>query len=387
MDIITTLRKLLFGPSYKQAEVGDFIHLFKDSELKLLSGGTLSDFPVSFKTFGTLNEKKDNAILLCHALTGDQYVIGPHPVTDKPGWWEEYVGENKPIDTSKFYIIVPNVLGGCMGTLGPKDMNPKTAKPYNLDFPIITITDMVKVQKELISQLGITKLASVIGGSMGGMQALEWASKYPETISSAMVIAAAAKHSAQNIAFNEIGRQAIMADPDWCGGNYIQEKKFPVKGLSIARMMAHITYLSESGLHNKFGRKLQDKSSVSFGFDVDFQVESYLRHQGASFVERFDPNSYLYITRAMDYFDLAEDYGGNLALAFEKTTCPVCVISFTTDWLFRTDDSKQIVRALSASNSDVSFVEIVSDKGHDSFLLESESLAKTISGFLGKIIL
>jgi homoserine O-acetyltransferase len=378
-------KTLTFGPSHRKVEIGDFITLCQNSEIKLQCGVSISGFPVAYKMFGKLNEKKNNAILVCHALTGDQYLIDSHPVTGKPGWWEQYVGPKKDIDTNKFCVIVPNVLGGCMGTYGPKDINPATGKPFNLDFPIITVTDMVKVQKELIDTLGIKKLASVVGGSMGGMQVLEWLSKYPDSVASGIVLAASAKHSAQNIAFNEIGRQAVMADPDWCGGNYLQEGKFPVKGLSIARMMAHITYLSEAGLQNKFGRRLQDKQAVSFGFDVDFQVESYLRHQGASFVERFDPNSYLYITRAMDYFDLAEDFGGNLAAAFEKTKCPVCVVSFTSDWLFTTEDAKQVVRALSATHSDVSFVEIVSDKGHDSFLLESEQLSKTLSGFLSKV--
>jgi len=378
-------QEFFFGPSHRKVEIGDFITLCKNSEITLTSGAKISNFPVAYKTFGKLNEHKTNAILVCHALTGDQYLLGEHPVTGKPGWWEEYVGPDKPIDTNKFCVIVPNVLGGCMGSYGPKNINPKTNKPYNLDFPVITISDMVKVQHILIEALGIKKLASVMGGSMGGMQVLEWISKYPENVNSSIVMAASAKHSAQNIAFNEIGRQAVMADPDWCGGNYIAEGKYPSKGLSIARMMAHITYLSEAGLQRKFGRKLQNKSELSYGFDADFQVESYLRHQGMSFVERFDPNSYLYITRAMDYFDLAEDFGGSLALAFERTKCPVCVVSFTSDWLFTTEDSKQVVRALSASSSDVSFVEIVSDKGHDSFLLPDESLAKTISGFLSKL--
>ncbi len=382
-----TTRESTFGPSYRKVEVGDIITLCKNSHIKLQSGSTITNFPVAFKTFGKLNEAKSNAILICHALTGDQYLLGEHPVTGKPGWWEEYVGKGKAINTDKYFVIVPNVLGGCMGTLGPKDINPATGKPYNLEFPIVTIGDMVKVQKELIETLGIKKLAGIIGGSMGGMQTLEWLARYPQYLGAAIILASAPKHTAQNIAFNEIGRQAIMADPDWCGGDYIGQGKFPVKGLSIARMMAHITYLSESGLHNKFGRNLQDKTAISFGFDADFQVESYLRYQGVSFVERFDPNSYLYITRAMDYFDLAQDFEGNLARAFENVHCPVCVISFSSDWLFRTEDSKQIVRALSASNGDVSFVEIVSDKGHDSFLLPNEALNKTLSGFMSKISL
>ncbi len=375
-----------FGPSHRKVQVGDVITLCQNSEVVLQCGEKISNFPVAFKTFGNLNEKKTNAILICHALTADQYIIGTHPVTGKPGWWEEFVGPGKPIDTNRFFIIVPNVLGGCMGTLGPKETNPKTGKPYNLDFPFITLFDMVKVQRELVEVFGIKKLASVIGGSMGGMQVLEWMSKFPEYVGSALMLATPSRLSAQNIAFNEVGRQAIMNDPDWCNGNYIQEGKFPVKGLSLARMMAHITYLSESGLQEKFGRKLQDKDNSSFGFDAGFQVESYLRHQGISFVERFDPNTYLYITRAMDYFDLEADHGGNLALAFEKVNFPVCMISFNSDWRFKTEYSKQIVHALSASNADVSFVELDSDKGHDAFLIESEALIKTVTGFMKKII-
>ncbi|MDX1949840.1 MAG: homoserine O-acetyltransferase [Rickettsiales bacterium] len=381
----TYTRKLKFGTDFKEIEVGDIINLCEDDFLELQCGAKISNFPVAFKTFGTLNEEKSNAILICHALTGDQFVIGTHPVTGKNGWWENYVGEGKPIDTNKFFIIAPNVLGGCMGSYGPKDINPETGEAFNLSFPMITISDMVLVQKKLIEKFGIKKLACVIGGSMGGMQAMEWISKFPENCQSAMLIATSARHSAQNIAFNEIGRQAIMADPEWCEGNYIARKCLPSKGLSIARMMAHITYLSESGLHNKFGRKLQNRNALSFGFDVDFQVESYLRYQGMSFVERFDPNSYLYITRAMDYFDLEADFNFNLAKAFEKTKCPVCVISFSSDWLFTTENAKQIVHALVASSSDVSFVEIESDKGHDSFLLPNPMLEKTISGFLAKI--
>ncbi len=374
-----------FGPSYRKVEVGDIVYLCKNSNIKLQSGGTITNFPVAYKTYGTLNEQKDNAILVCHALTGDQYINGTHPVTGKPGWWDEYVGDGKEIDTSRYCVVVPNLLGGCMGTLGPKTINPRTGDPYNLKFPVITIPDMVKVQKELLAHLGIEKLACVAGASMGGMQVLEWISKYPEMVRSALVIAASAKHSAQNIAFNEIGRQAIMADPDWCDGNYIQEKKFPVKGLALARMMAHITYLSDDSLQKKFGRNLQNKTAVSYGFEAEFQVESYLRHQGISFVERFDPNTYLYITRAMDYFDLAADFEGNLSKAFENTKCPVCVVSFTSDWKFTTEHCKQIVRALSSTSADVSFVEIKTDKGHDSFLMKNEDLSKTLNGFFKKV--
>lgn len=374
-----------FGPNKREVEIGDIVHLCEDKSLKLECGEEISNFPVGFKMYGELNEDKSNAILICHALTGDQYLIDTHPLTDKPGWWADYCGAGKAIDTNKFCLIVPNVLGGCLGTLGPKEENPATGAPYNLEFPMITIADMVNVQKLLIEAMGIKKLASVIGGSMGGMQALEWLSKHSEMVRSGIVIASSAKHSAQNIAFNEIGRQAIMADENWCNGNYLLEGRYPAKGLAIARMMAHVTYLSENGLQRKFGRSLQDKANFSYGFDIDFQVESYLRHQGFSFVERFDPNSYLYITRAMDYFDLSAEYGGNLAKAFENTKCPVCVISFSSDWLFTTKDAKQIVSALSASSGDISFIEFETDKGHDSFLIPDEGLEGTLKGFLSKV--
>jgi homoserine O-acetyltransferase len=380
----TKKRTLKFGSSHREIEVGDVINLAVKTPLKLDCGEEISDFPIAFQTYGKLNKSKSNAILICHALTGDQYVVGKHPVTKKNGWWSDYVGKGKAIDTDKYFIICPNALGGCMGSFGPKDEFGKTGKPYGLDFPVITIGDMVKVQKLLVEAFGIKKLHSVIGGSMGGMQVLEWISKYPKLMNSAVAIATSAKHSAQNIAFNEIGRQAVMADAGWCKGKYTEMNQYPDRGLAIARMMAHITYLSEAGLQNKFGRKLQNKSAISFGFDADFQVESYLRYQGMSFVERFDANSYLYITRAMDYFDLASDFGGSLAKAFEKTSCRVCVISFNSDWLFPTSASLDIVRALSASSSDVSFFEIESDKGHDSFLLPNTQLEGAITGFLAR---
>jgi homoserine O-acetyltransferase len=375
-------KTLHFGASQREVEVGQVTNLFEGSQLELACGAKISNFPVAYQTYGTLNADASNAILICHALTGDQYVASPNPVTGKNGWWSGYVGEGKPIDTSKFFVICPNVLGGCLGTYGPKDINPATSKPFGLDFPIITVADMVAVQKALIEKLGVKKLYAVICGSMGGMQTLEWISKYPDYINSAVVIAASYKHSAQNIAFNEIGRQAIMADVNYASGKYFEEHKYPSKGLAIARMMAHITYLSEYELQKKFGRKLQNKAAISYGFDADFQVESYLRHQGMSFVERFDPNCYLYITRAMDYFDLEDEFNGNLANAFTKAQIPVCVVSFTSDWLFTPDDAKDIVRALSACGSEVSFLNIESDKGHDSFLLPSPIFEAALKGFI-----
>ncbi len=293
------------------------VELGADKKLRLDSQGLLGPFALAYQTYGALNAEKSNAILVCHALTGDQFVVGPHPLSGRGGWWEHMAGPGKTLDTERYYVIYANVLGGCMGTVGPQEINPATSKNYGLDFPVITISDMVEVQAMLLDYLGIDQLFSVIGGSMGGMQALQWAVSHPERCFTAVPIAAAARHSAQNIAFHEVGRQAIMADPAWSEGGYLAGDTIPVRGLAVARMAAHITYLSETALHRKFGRALQDRAEVSYGFDADFQVESYLRHQGISFVERFDANSYLYITRAMDYFDLAAEHGGVLANAFE----------------------------------------------------------------------
>lgn len=353
-----------------------------DQPLQLDSGQLFAPLQVAYQTYGTLNAAKSNAILICHALTGDQHVNNIHPVTGKSGWWDIMIGPGKPMDTNRFFFICANVLGACMGTSGPASTNPATGQPYGLDFPVITIGDMVKAQAMLVDHFGIDKLLSVIGGSMGGMQVLDWASRFPDRVFSAMPIATGAKHSAQNIAFDEVGRQAVMADPDWRGGRYLAEGTRPEKGLAVARMAAHITYLSELALQRKFGRELQDRQERTFSFDADFQVESYLRYQGASFVERFDANSYLYLTRAMNYFDLAADHGGVLANAFKGTQTRFCLISFTSDWLFPTSDSRAIVHALNAAGAPVSFVEIESDKGHDAFLLDEPALFSTVRGFI-----
>jgi homoserine O-acetyltransferase len=350
--------------------------------LKLESGQLVAPLTVAYQTYGTLNSDKSNAILICHALTGDQHVANRHPVTGKPGWWETLVGPGKPVDTDRFFVICPNILGGCMGSTGPASPNPGTGKPYGLEFPVITIGDMVRAQVRLVDHLGIGELFSVIGGSMGGMQVLDWAARHKERVYSAIPIAAAAHHTSQNIAFHEVGRQAVMADPDWCGGDYHFFGKSPRNGLAVARMAAHITYLSEDALHQKFGRALQNRTARTFSFDADFQVESYLRHQGSSFVDRFDANSYLYITRAMDYFDLAADYGSVLANAFRGTKSRFLVVSFTSDWLYPTRGSKEIVQALNAVAANVSFVEIESNKGHDAFLLEEPEFFATMRGFL-----
>jgi homoserine O-acetyltransferase/O-succinyltransferase len=357
-------------------------HFPEDEALLLDSGASLGPFDIAFQTYGRLNAERSNAILVCHALTGDQYVADRHPITAKPGWWETIVGPGRPVDTNRYFVICSNIIGGCMGSTGPASTNPRTGRAYGLEFPVITIRDMVRAQARLIERLGIPDLFCVIGGSMGGMQVLEWAATYPDKVFSAVPVATSWRHSPQNIAFHEVGRQAVMADPDWRGGRYIEDNTAPRKGLAVARMSAHITYLSSKALHEKFGRKLQDREALTFGFDADFQVESYLRYQGSTFVDRFDANSYLYITRAMDYFDLAAEHGGVLANAFRSTKARFCVASFTSDWLYPTRENREIVRALNAVAANVSFVEIETDKGHDAFLLHEPELFDTVSGFL-----
>ena len=357
-------------------------YLLKCNEkLHLDSGKSLSNFQIAYQTYGKLNVEKTNAILICHALTGDQFPAEKSPITKKNGWWDLMVGPSKPIDTDKYFVICSNVLGGCVGTTGPNDINPENSKIYGLDFPTITIRDMVKVQKILIDELKIQKLMSVIGGSMGAMQVLQWAATYPETVKSIISIAGSLKHSAQNIAFDEAGRQSIMLDPKWHNGRFLEKNDKPENGLSVARMIAHITYLSEKAFQNKFGRNLQEKKDLSFGFDIDFQVESYLRYQGRSFVDRFDANSYLYMTRAMDYFDVSDEIQQNQDKII-RNEIRFLVLSFTSDWLFPTKESKEIVSLLNSIGSNVSFAEVVSDKGHDSFLLDEPQLDILINGFL-----
>ncbi|RCL00498.1 MAG: homoserine O-acetyltransferase [Candidatus Tokpelaia sp. JSC085] len=359
------------------------VAFFGDNQpLQLDSGIVLSSFQIAYQTYGTLNADKSNAILICHPLTCDQHVANPHPVTGKPGWWENLVGPGSIVDTQRYFVICSNVIGGCLGSTGPASVNPQTRKAYALDFPVITIGDMVCAQAMLVDRLGIDTLFSIIGGSMGGMQVLQWASFCKERVFSAVILASSARHSAQNIAFGEIGRQAVMADPDWQDGWYIEAGTNPRKGLAVARMTAHITYLSGATLHRKFGRNLQERSQITFGFDADFQIESYLRHQGVTFVERFDANSYLYLTRAMDYFDLAAEHGGRLANAFSKTGTRFFVASFSSDWLFPTRESRIIVHALNAAGASVSFAEFETDKGHDAFLLNEPVMFSAVNGFL-----
>jgi len=350
--------------------------------LKLDCGKEISNFPLAYETYGNLNEKKDNAILIFHALTGDQFASGINPVTNKEGWWNYAVGPGKAFDTDKFFVICANVIGGCMGSYGPGTIDPLTNKPVGTNFPVITINDMVNAQYNLLDHFKIEKLFAVAGGSMGGMQVLQFVSNFPNKAIVALPIACTASHSAQNIAFNELGRQAIMSDINWKDGLYDGKTSNPDKGLAVARMAAHITYLSKKGLQEKFGRNLQERSDLKFGFDADFQIESYLRYQGSVFVDRFDANSYLYITRAMDYFDLTKQHDGNLSKAFKDSKTKFFIISFTSDWLYPTSENKDIVIALNAIGADVGFVEIITDKGHDSFLLDVPDFLSTIKNYL-----
>lgn len=349
--------------------------------LRLDSGAAFAPVEIAYETYGTLAADRGNAVLVCHALTGDQHLASAHPRTGKPGWWTRMVGPGRPIDTGRDFVVCANVLGSCMGSSGPASVDPATGRPYAMAFPVITIRDMVRAQAMLLDHLGVGTLRAVVGGSMGGMQALSWAATFPDRVRAAVVIASTARHTAQNIAFHEVGRQAVMADPNWREGDYYAASA-PAAGLAVARMAAHITYLSEAGLTEKFGRRLQGRDAKSFGFDADFQVESYLRHQGMAFTDRFDANSYLYITRAMDYFDLAEEHGGLLAHAFRGTRTRFAIVSFDTDWLYPTAESRAVVQALHAAGAPASFVELSSPFGHDAFLLDVPALDRIVAGFM-----
>lgn len=352
--------------------------------LELASGKKLPEYTIAYETYGELNDKCDNALLVLHALTGDAHAAGKYFAEDnKVGWWDDMIGPAKAFDTDKYFVISSNMLGGCSGTTGPCSINPETNQPYGLDFPVFTIEDAVKVQKKLVDSLGVKKLI-VAGGSMGGMQALEWAVNYSDMVESCIVIASTSKLSAQSIAFNAIGRNAILSDPNFNNGKYYGSSNQPEKGLAIARMIGHVTYLCEDAMQNKFARRFQDKDNTNFDFNIDFEVESYLEHQGQSFVERFDANSYLYITKAVDLYDTAQKYG-SLEKAFEKTSAKFLIMSFTTDWLFPTAQSKEIVGALVKTKKDVSFCEIASPCGHDAFLLEFETQTKIVNSFLTKV--
>jgi homoserine O-acetyltransferase len=350
--------------------------------LDLDCGITLSDVEVAYETYGTLNADRSNAILLLHAFSGDAHAAGVSP-DGQPGWWANMAGPGLGFDTDRYFIICSNVLGGCRGTTGPSSINPATGSPYAMSFPVITISDMVRLQKKLIDHLGIEKLLAVAGGSMGGMQVLEWTVAYPESVASAIPLATTARHSAQQIAFNEVGRQAIMADPDWNEGNYYGGNP-PARGLAVARMVGHITYMSDASMRQKFGRRLRDKSVFGFDFSVDFEVESYLRYRGSQFVNRFDANSYLYITKAMDYFDLAAGKS-SLAAAFDRTKARFLVLSFTSDWLYPTYQSLEIVSALRSRNVNVAFCELPSNYGHDAFLVDVKEQTEMVRGFLNSV--
>lgn len=351
-------------------------------ELRLENGGLLGPVTIAYETMGRLSPEKDNAVLVLHALSGDSHVAGMYSPQDaKPGWWDIMVGPGKALDTDRYFVICSNILGGCMGSSGPSSENPVTGRPYGLSFPLVTIGDMVTAQKALIDHLGIGRLLAVLGGSLGGMQVLEWCCRYPEMVRAAIPLATTPRHSAQAIAFNEVARQAIMADPNWAGGDYYGKAK-PAMGLAVARMIGHITYLSDEAMRRKFGRELRAKDALSFHFDAGFQVESYLRYQGNKFVDRFDANSFLYITKAADYFDLGNREPGGLTGAFRNCRARFLVVSFSSDWLYPTYQSRLLVQALKKNGLDVSFCEILSDWGHDAFLLPSERLHGLIAAFL-----
>lgn len=352
-------------------------------EIVLEHGDRLDEVEIAYETYGKLNREKSNAILVCHALSGDAHAAGWHRGEEKPGWWDIVIGPGKALDTDKHFVICSNVLGGCKGSTGPSSLNPRTGRPFGLDFPFITVKDMVDVQKRLLEHLGISKLFALVGGSFGGMQVLQWCVSYPEMVGLALPIATSAYSSPQQIAFNEVGRRAIISDPDWKGGNYA--KSPPARGLSLARMIGHITYLSDESMHQKFGRRLQDKSEYSFDLrSQDFQVESYLRYHGDAFVKRFDANSYLYITKAIDYFDLTEKGSLDLAEAFQGVKAKFLVISISSDWLYPPYQSREIVEALSSNDIDVRHCEIRSNYGHDAFLLESGQMNYTVGSFLSR---
>ncbi len=356
------------------------------NEMLLESGARLGPVDLAYETYGTLAPDRRNAILVLHALSGDSHLAGYYSADDeKPGWWDCMVGPGKGIDTNKFFVVCANVIGSCLGSTGPSSINPATGRAYGLEFPVVTIGDMVTAQKALVDHLGIERLLCVVGGSIGGMQVLEWCVRFPERVAAAIPLATTMRHSALSIAFNEVARQSIMADPNWNHGDYYEGAK-PALGLAVARMIGHITYLSDESMRLKFGRRLQDKSDFSFNFDADFQVESYLRYQGRKFVERFDANSFLYITKAADYFDLGKQHGeGSAVKALSKAHARFLVISFTSDWLYPTYQAREIVKALKKNGRDVSFCEIEAEWGHDAFLIPGERLPMLIRGFLERV--
>ncbi|QLA18918.1 homoserine O-acetyltransferase MetX [Desulfolutivibrio sulfoxidireducens] len=376
------------GGSVGQVEKRFFTFAAPPHPLAVESGLSLGPVTLAYETYGELAPQKDNAVLVAHALTGDSHAAGYYDATDpKPGWWDIMIGPGKAIDTRKYFVVCSNVLGGCMGSTGPGSINPATDTPYGLEFPVVTIGDMVTAQKALVDYLGIDRLLAVVGGSMGGMQVLEWSVRYPDMVRGAVSLASTTKHSALAIAFNEVARQAIMADPNWRGGDYSRYPEKPDMGLAVARMIGHITYLSDEAMRAKFDRRLQDRCDISFNFEADFQVESYLRHQGKKFVDRFDANSFLYVTKAADYFNLEKAHGnGSAVAAFSRAKCAYLVVSFTSDWLYPTYQSRAMVQAMKKNGLDVSFVEITADWGHDAFLLPNPRLEAILSRFLARLL-
>jgi homoserine O-acetyltransferase len=352
------------------------------NEMVLKSGEKLGPITLAYETYGKLNADKSNAILIFHALTGDAHAAGYHKDSKTPGWWDPMIGSGRAFDTDKYFVICANVIGGCKGSTGPSSVNPKTGKPYGLSFPVITIEDMVTSQKHLIDHLGIKKLLCAAGGSMGGLMALEWSVRYPDSLHSALLIATNYKHTAQQIALHEVARQAIMADPNWNKGDYYG-KELPAQGMSVSRMIGHITYMSERSMEEKFGRKLQDKEKVGYDFSHDFEVESYLRYRGASFVQRFDANSYLFLSKALDYFDLSEKE--DLQTVLKKAKAKFLVVTFSSDWLYPSYQSKDVVRAMKSNDLDVSFIEITTTYGHDSFLVEIDGQSRLVRDFLNNV--
>ena len=371
------------GPSLGRVETERAVLFTADRPLTLASGAVLAPVEVAFETYGTLDAERANAIVVCHALTGDAHAAGDHGDPDRRGWWDNIIGPGRPLDTDRFFVICANLLGGCMGTTGPSSTDPATGRPYGLRFPLFTVGDLVAVQRALVAHLGIARPLAAVGGSLGGMQALQWALDAPGELGSAIIICASSRLSAQNIAFSAVAREAIMSDPDFRGGDYYDAAR-PDRGLAVARMMAHITYLSEESMRRKFGRRLQNGDTPRLGFDVDFQVESYLQHQGAAFLRRFDANSYLYLTRVMDYFDAFADPAAT-ARALGGTDTRFLVVSFDSDWRFDTAHSREIVRTLAAHQVPVTFREIASPHGHDSFLLEVPEYHRTVAAFLDRV--
>lgn len=369
------------SPPFARMIIGT--HVVQFDSLTLDSGIVLTPVDVAYETYGKLNAQKSNAILVVHAFTGDAHAAGVHEESGKPGWWDNMIGPGKAFDTNQYFVICSNVLGGCRGTTGPSSIDPATGNPYAMNFPMITISDMVRLQKRLIEHLGIQRLLAVAGGSMGGMQVLEWAVRYPDAVAAAFPIATTARHTAQQIAFNEVGRQSIMADPDWNNGNYYGIKP-PARGLSVARMVGHITYMSDESMKEKFGRRFRNREASAFTFDDEFEVESYLRYRGSQFVDRFDANSYLYITKAMDIFDLAQGFP-SLPVALEQAKARFLVISFTSDWLYPSYQSLEIVSALRSRGGDVAYCELSSNYGHDAFLVEVGEQTELVRGFLKRV--